>query len=77
MSNELKPIKSSLIQAYSYDSSSHSLNVVFKDGTELTYSKVEPSVMSMVFDRPGSIGGKFHRFIGKKYQSHQTQEEAS
>lgn len=71
--NELKPIKSSLIQAYSYDSSSHSLNIVFRDGTEKTYLKVEPSVMSMVFDRPGSIGSKFHRFIGKKYKSQPTQ----
>ena len=74
MSNELKPIKSSLIQAYSYDPESKVLDVVFKDGTELSYKDVDPPTMSQVFDKSQSVGKAFHRLIKGKHKSQPTQE---
>ena len=60
---ESKPLKSSLLQAYSYDANSHELTVTYKDGNEYTYSRVDPSLMSKVFDSSGSVGSKFVRLI--------------
>ena len=67
--NKLKPVKSSMINGYSYDSESLELTVQFKNGVEKTYKHVPPPTMSAVFDTPGSIGSKFHKLIGKRYQS--------
>ena len=61
----LKPVKSSLIQAYEYNPKDMTLDIVFKDGTERTYQKVNPAEMSAVFDSAQSIGKAFHRIIGR------------
>ena len=61
-----------MIKAYSYSIEDKSLAIVFNDGTERTYKNVPPDTMSQVFDAPGSIGSKFHRLIGKRYQSSPT-----
>lgn len=61
-------VKSTLIQAYSYDSESQTLSVIFKDGAEFDYQQVPPPVMSQVFDSPGSIGSKFRKLIGHQYK---------
>lgn len=66
--NELKPIKSSLIAAYSYDPNSYILNVVFKSGVEKAYKEIKPDVMAKVFQSGGSVGSKFHRFIRSQYK---------
>ena len=71
---ELKPIKSSLIQAYSYNEKTLDLDIVFKDGVERTYHKVNPDTMSLVFDSSGSIGSKFHKLIGKGHKWSQTED---
>ena len=72
--DKLKVVKSSLIQAYSYDPATKTLDVVFKDGTELTYKDIDPPTMSQVFDRSPSVGRAFHRLIRGKYKSSPTQE---
>ena len=71
---ELKPLKSSLLSAYSYNSSDKTLDVVFQDGTEMTYKDVAPPIMSRVFDSPGSIGSKFLRLIAKSHKSSPTSD---
>ena len=71
--DKLKVVKSSLIQAYSYNPEDKTLNVVFKDGIQKTFVQVPPDVMSAVFDRAGSVGSKFHRLVKGKYQSHETE----
>lgn len=72
MSNEskssLKPVKSSLITAYSYNHEDSTLDVVFKDGTERTYKNVTPAEMSQVFDSSASIGKAFHKLIGRSHK---------
>lgn len=62
-------VKSTLLQAYSYDAQNLTLSVSFRDGTNIDYFNVPPPVMSGVFDRPGSIGSRFMREIaGGKYK---------
>ncbi len=61
-------VNSTLIQAYSYDHETLTLSVTFKDGSEFDYQKVDPPTMSKVFDTPGSVGSKFRKLIGHKYQ---------
>lgn len=56
-------LKSSLLSSYSFDDSTLDLSVTFSDGSSWLYRKVEPSVVSKVFDSPGSIGSKFIRLI--------------
>lgn len=69
MSDKLKPVQSSLLQAYSYDSDSLELTVIYKDGTQIKYKNVPPPVMSQVFDSPGSIGSKFLKLISRRFKS--------
>lgn len=64
--DKVKPVKSTMLQGYSYDAQSLVLTVIFKNGTERTYKNIAPPLMSQVFDRPGSIGSKFKRLIGSK-----------
>lgn len=66
--DKLKPVKSSMIKAYQYDSNTKLLSVVFSNGTEKEYKDVPPDVMSKVFDTAQSIGGAFHKFIAKRYK---------
>ena len=61
-------VKSSIIQSYSYDDSKQELTVNFKNNSSWLYKKVQPSEMSSVFDRPGSIGSKFLSMIKKSHQ---------
>lgn len=68
MPKDLKPLKSSLLKAYSYDSQTLELHIVFANGKERTYKNIPPPVMSSVFDVPGSIGSKFLKIIGSKFQ---------
>lgn len=58
-------VKSSFLQAYTYDAQNLKLSVTFRDGTNIDYFDVPPPVMSSVFDRPGSIGSNFIRNIVK------------
>lgn len=69
--DQLKPLKSSLLSGYSYDAQSKDLMVMFKDGTELTYKDVNPDTMSKVFDSPGSIGSKFLKNIARTHKASQ------
>ena len=61
MSNPIKyrPVKSSLLAGYSYDSQTQVLSVQFKDGSEKDYKDIDPPTMSKIFDSPGSVGSKF------------------
>jgi len=70
--NKQKIVKSSLIQAYSYDPHEMTLSITFQDGTEIDYFKVPPPEMSKVFDTPGSVGSKFRKLIAHKYQWQKT-----
>jgi hypothetical protein len=67
-----KIVKSSIIQAYEYDSSKQELLVTFKNNSTWKYTKVSPVEMSEVFDRPGSIGS---RFLSKIKRSKQGTEQ--
>lgn len=71
LNNKLKPVKSSMIKAYSYDAQTLELTVIFSNGKERVYKQVQPPDMSQVFDAPGSIGSKFHKIIGSRYQHSQ------
>lgn len=68
----VKPVNSTLIRAYSYDSSTQTLSVTFTDGAEFDYEKVDPPTMSKVFDSPGSTGSKFHKLIAGKFKYNKT-----
>lgn len=68
----IKPVKSTLIRAYSYDSQSQTLSVIFTDGAEFDYEKVDPPTMSKVFDSPGSTGSKFRKLIAGKFKYQKT-----
>jgi hypothetical protein len=61
-------VKSSIIQAYSYDSNNQELTVTYTNGASWLYKKVDPVLVSTVFDRPGSIGSKFLSMIKKSHQ---------
>lgn len=76
LNSSVKPkvVKSSLLQAYSYDAETYKLTVTFNDGTEKVYKDVDPPTLSKVFDSPGSIGSKFKRFIGSLKQGVEEQE---
>lgn len=63
MDNEYKPVKSSLVSAYSYNPDSYTLDVMFKDGTEMQYQNVMPPEMSHIFDSSGSIGSKLLKVL--------------
>ncbi len=61
-------VKSTLIQAYSYDHQAQTLSVTFRDGTDVDYFNVPPPIMSKVFDTPGSVGSKFRKQIAHNYR---------
>ena len=63
-----KIVKSSILQSYEYDSSKQELTVTFKNNSTWLYKKVDPVLMSSVFDRPGSIGSKFLSLIKRSHQ---------
>lgn len=69
-----QPVKSSTIQAYSYDVSDKVLKVWFKTGAVYSYQNVTPDVMSSVFDGPGSKGRLFATRIANKYEGSKIQE---
>ncbi len=73
MDNPFKPVKSSLVSAYQYDSSTKTLTVTFVGRSdEFVYKNVNPDVMSEVFDRSKSVGKAFYDHIVRskaiKYQ---------
>jgi hypothetical protein len=68
MDNKEHIVKSKIIQAYTYDSSKQELTVTFTSGNSWLYKKVDPVLMSNVFDKPGSIGSKFLNMIKKSHQ---------
>jgi hypothetical protein len=61
-------VKSSIIQSYQYDSDKQELTVNFINNSSWLYKKVDPVLMSSVFDRPGSIGSKFLSMIKRSHQ---------
>jgi hypothetical protein len=62
-------VKSSIIQAYGYDATKQELTVTFTSGVSWLYKKVDPVLMSTVFDRPGSVGSKFLSMIKRNHQA--------
>ena len=68
MEDKAHIVKSSIIQSYEYDSYSQELTVTFKNGSSWLYKKVDPVLMSSVFDRPGSIGSRFLSMIKHSHQ---------
>ena len=69
MDNKEHIVKSSILQAYTYDSTKQELTVTFTSGSTWLYKKVDPVLMSTVFDRPGSIGSKFLSMIRRGHQA--------
>lgn len=63
--NDLQPIKSGIIRAWSYDSANQTLSVSFMSDQDTThlYSPVSPDLMASVFQSGGSVGSKFIKLI--------------
>jgi hypothetical protein len=61
-------VKSSIIQSYSYDDAKQELTVNFKNNSSWLYKKVDPVLMSSVFDRPGSIGSMFLSMVKRSHE---------
>lgn len=63
LDSKQKVVKSSYVQAYSYDADTKILDVTFMNGTEYKYTGIQPDQMSNVFDTSGSVGKKFRSMI--------------
>lgn len=65
---KFNPLKSSILQGYSYDADSQTLTVTFRNGNKFAYHDVPPPAMSNVFDRGGSVGSRFVKQIANSYK---------
>lgn len=69
MDNKEHIVKSSIIQAYSYDATKQELTVTYTNGASWLYKKVDPVLMSTVFDKPGSIGSRVLSMVKRGHEA--------
>lgn len=76
LKQDIKPVKSTMIAAYEYDSQAMMLSVYFVSDpdTEHVYMNVSPDVMSAVFDSGGSLGSKFIKRIQRGGYKHSVKQ---
>ena len=65
LDNKEKIVNSSIIQSYTYNPDTQTVDIVFKSDTGNTwqYAKVTQSLIDQVFNSSGSVGSKFIRLI--------------
>jgi hypothetical protein len=66
---ELKPVKSSNIEAVGFDEETQELHVQFKGGTVYAYDSVPSEIHQELLGDGIEIGGRFHKLIRDKYKT--------
>lgn len=64
---ELKPVKSSNIEAVGYDTETQELQVQFKGGSIYAYDSVPEEIHLELLGNGEGIGGRFHKVVRDKF----------
>lgn len=66
---ELKPVKSSNIEAVGHDPETQELHVQFKGGAIYAYDSVPEELHTELIGDGTGIGGRFHKIVKNKFKT--------